>query len=319
MDLSGMDAQALHDAAMSAFEHLDIIKREIFDWASQVVDQRPISENPDLVNRCIDIAWKAVPITVYFRAVTIAAAREIEVRSKRNKTNYYFGLFKLARHFGIVELQQKAWRQLQRILSAIPYKSSWFHPEGKDGWLDVVNLVVTQLLNEYASLDASSTLKGMAENRFASVYQRVKARFIDEIRRLIRKPKEIAVGDVGVSSSAADEGLQRLAVINLVGEVASRYGEKDARTEILKKVEALLENPEQIPDDPREIRAEFVRDIAQNRGVSKQQARRDLREFKEMIKADETLQSLRDDIRALGQMRIVLREVQRAPEVSEED
>src|SRR6266446_6476257 len=224
MDFSGMDAQALHDAAMWAFGHLDIIKHEIFDWASQVVDQPPISENPVLVEHCIDIARQAVPSWVFFRAVTIAAVREIEVRSKRNKTNYYFGLFKLAQHFGIVELQQKAWRPLRRILSNIPYKRGWSkHPEGKDGWLDVVNLAVTQLLNEYASLGPSSTLKGMVENRFRQVYKRVTARFIDEIRRLERKPREIAIGDVGVSSSAANEGLQRLAVINLVEEWASGY------------------------------------------------------------------------------------------------
>ena len=58
----------------------------------------------------------------------------------------------------------------------------------------------------------------MAENRFAGVYERAKARFIDEIRKLKRKAKEIAFSDVGVSSQAAAEGLQRLAVIKLIGK-----------------------------------------------------------------------------------------------------
>lgn len=310
LDFSGMDAQALLDAAMTAFAQLDFIKGEIFDWASQVVDEPSISENPDLVKRCIDITWEAVPIVVFYRAVTIAAAGEIEVRSKKNKTNHYFGLLKLGQHFGIVELQQKAWGKLKRILLAIPYKKGWFHPEGRDAWLDVVNLTVTQLLNQYGSLDASSTLKGMAEKSFRGVYKRVTARLTDEVRRLIGKPKEIGFADVGVRGSAPDQGLHRLAVIRLVGEVASEYGEKEV--EILRKVQDLLEHPDQIPDNPREIRAEFVRDLAQNRDVSKQQARRDLREFEELIEADETLQGVRDEIRELGRTRIVLREVQRA-------
>src|ERR1700724_1113137 len=91
MDFSEMDAQALLDAAMSGFRHLDYVKR-LFDWASTVVDRPPISENPYQVERYIDTAWRAVPIVVFYRAVTIAAAREIELRSKRNKTNHYFGL-----------------------------------------------------------------------------------------------------------------------------------------------------------------------------------------------------------------------------------
>ena len=150
MDFSGMDAQGLLDAAMRAFAQLDFINAEIFDWASQVVEQPPINDNPDLVKRCIDIAWGAVPFVIFFRGVTIAAANEIEVRSKRNKINYYFGLLKLGQHFDIVELQQKAWARLQRILSAIPYKSGWFHRERKQGWLNVLNLAVPELLNEYA-------------------------------------------------------------------------------------------------------------------------------------------------------------------------
>jgi hypothetical protein len=320
MDCSRMDAQMLHRTVMFSIDEVDYITREIFDWAARVTNEWPIVDDPTLVKRCIDIAWDAVPVIVFFLAVRLAATGEIEARSKKNKTNYYFGLLKLAHDFGLIELQKTARRNLRRIFSAIPRKMGWFHPEGDDGWIEVIDLTIAQLLKEHA-LDMPSTVQAMAENRFAKLYGRVKSRLVDEVRRLIHKPKEIPLRDVRVSSSPADEGLQRLAVIQLVRDAANRHGKQDARKEILLQVAALLENPELAEGSPEEIRAYVVRHIAQNRGVSDQQARRDLRDFQGFAKAEKTMQAIKDEIVALSRFRIALRQVEleRIPEESSED
>jgi hypothetical protein len=320
MDCSRLDAQTLHTMVMLSFEHVDYINREIFEWAARVTNEPPIMDDPKLVKRCTDIAWDAVPVVVFFLTVRLAAIREIEARSTLSKTNYYFGLLELAQDLGIVQLQKWARRNLHRILSAIPRKMGWRHPDGEDSWLEVIDLTIAQLLKEHV-LDAPSTVQAMAENRFAKVYWRVRSRLVDEVRRLLRRPKELPLRDVAVSRSPADESLQRLDVIKLVQEAAKRCGEEHARKEILQQLEAMLENPELADGSPREIGAHVVRHIVQNRGVSEQQARRDLRDFQDFARAEKTMQVIQDEIRALSKFRIVLKQVEleRIPEESSED
>jgi hypothetical protein len=308
VDMSGVSAQTLFSTLWKTFEDVDRIQAQIFDPAVEKAKDPAVSGNPQLVKAVLNGAWMGVEVATYILGIRYAVIREVDARSRKNNTNLNFGLLKMGHDLGDMELQKKAMGHLRAILLSIPYKKGWFHPpEGREGWIGVIDQALAEQLKKFMKLDAASTLQQMAENGFANVYEDVEARLIDEIRTLGRRPREVRVPDVGsafgsvpVPGATPENKLQRLTVIKLARDLSGRFPRGSANCQILQQVGELLEDTGRIQDlDPRKIRALVVQGVAEGRGVCERQARKDVVRFEELAETDPIIRRLADEIRAI--------------------
>lgn len=310
-DYSRTDAHTLVGEHLRTYEQLELLKREIFDWAIRALHDPLIRDNPERLLHCVEIVWRALRIAVYLLAVRRATIREIESRSRKNRINFNFGLLKLGHDLGDLQLQQDALAQLRGTLIAIPYRKGWFHPsEGRDGWIGIINRAVAEQVHKHADLGLPETLERMCENGFAYIHGAVEDRLTDEVRRLARRPREIQADNNYAFNDAPvnhDDRLQRDAIIRLARALADS---NDCATvqNVLRIVEELLANPELLGKlSARQIRALAVNELAESRGVSKQQARAYVREFEGLAHTEESVRQLAEEIRWLARRDIPLR------------
>jgi hypothetical protein len=237
--------------------------------------------------------------------------REAYRRMSRNKVNLNFGLLKLGHNLGDNNAVKKALGHLRAIFLSIPKKKDpeWFHPEGKEGWIGVIDVAIAEQLNRFVECDPISTLQRMLENGFRFMYDACQDRMIDEIRKLDRHPKLEKVGSIRDVTKAfsipaspvkPEAEMQRRSLRSFIKEL-SRGGKGGGIPEILEVTARFLEETAEIRDaTEKEIRTHFVERVSVAKGVSKEQAREDLRRFKVRLKEDEDLQRVMEEIRSLG-------------------
>ena len=69
LDYYALDAKHLLAQLWWTFSELDCLKREIFDGAAMAVNDPIIKENPQLLARCVYMAWQAELIAIFILAV----------------------------------------------------------------------------------------------------------------------------------------------------------------------------------------------------------------------------------------------------------
>ena len=132
----------------------------------------------------------------------------------------------------------------------------------------------------------------------------------DEVRKLVQQPNVQYLGgiknftrifeSVPATPVKPADNLQRKTVIRFVRELG-RGRRGGSLPEILDEVADFLEEPEEARDGTeKEIYTRFVEKVAQVRGVSNEQARKDLRAFRVRVREDRGLQSAVREIRGLG-------------------
>jgi len=322
-DLSVVASKTLLTSLWKAFEDFDRIKREMCD-ESALAEKFPfLRGNPEMLRLHVRITREGELCNISLvLGIQYAITREIYRRAQGNKINFNFGLLKLGHDLRDLKTQNSAFGHLIGILLSIPRKKDWFHPEEQEGWVDVIHTALAEQLGKLVKVDPASTLEWMIENQFATVYKAVEDRLTDEVRRLALRPREVSLGHPQNVTAAfesipappvnAGESLQRLAVIKLVKQLSSRYKKKGGR-ESLEEVAKFLEEPDEIRDgSEREIRTRFVKNVALKRGVSQEQARKNVRNFKDLAQKDEAIQNLEVEIGDLGKpkesIRLNLRE-----------
>jgi hypothetical protein len=311
LDFSAVASKTLLASLWKAFEDFDRIKREMCD-ESALVEKFPfLKGNPEMLRMHVRIAREGELSSISLvLGIQYAITGEIYRRAQGNKINVNFGLLKLGHDLGDLENRDKALGHLVGILLSIPRKKGWFHVEAQEGWIDVIYVALAEQLGKLVKVDPASTLEWMMDNQFAVIYEAVEDRLTDEVRRLALRPREVSLGhphnvtlafeSVPAPSVNARENLQRLAVIKLVKQLSGRY-KKKGTPEILEEVVKFLEEPDETRDGTlREIRARFVKNVALKRGISQEQARKNVRNFENLAQKDEAIQHLADEISDLG-------------------
>jgi hypothetical protein len=309
IDLSGFEAKTLFPYLWRTFKDLDNLKSHVIDPGFEKLAEPATRTNPQLLKAVADTLRAGVQIYAVILGIQHALICELDRRSQRNRTNFYFGLLKVGHDLGDKELQKEALRHLGGILMSIPYKRSWVHsPEGAQGWLGVINEALVEQLKKIEKLDLATVLLRMAENGFYYVYQAVQARLIDEVRRLTRMPITVKLGDhqsvfedMPAPEQTWEQQMQRRDVIGVAKALAGLSEPGSWRQEILVLLSESLQNRKlnQFDLDSGKVRALFVTMLADKRGVSARQASKDMNKFKALVLTDPDIRKLADEIRAI--------------------
>ena len=317
-DFSREEPKQLMALLWRSFDCLESLKKMASDEDGILKEFPFLRDNPEFLEITLREQRKALLwYYAFMSGINYAIVREAYRRMSKNKVNLYFGLLKLAHSRDDRKTLDKALGNLRGILLSIPKKRGWFHYEHNDGWIGVIDKAIAEQLKKCVELDPGSTFERMLKNGFAVVYKACGDRMTDEVRKLVEQPNVQFLGGVGdvtrvfryVPAPAVKpaENLQRKATIRLIREL-SRGRRGGGMPEILDGIADFLEEPEEDRDGTeKEIYTRFVENLAGVRGVSKEQARKDLRAFKVRVREDKGLQSAVKELRSLGPDRQHLR------------
>jgi hypothetical protein len=312
LDFSGQEPKQLMALLWHSFDDLERLKKKASDKDAILQEFPFLKDNPEFLEIALWEQRKALLwCYAFILGIHYAIVREAHRRMSKNKVNLYFGLLKLGHSQGDRKTMENAHGNLRRILLSIRKNHpSWFHFDDVAGWIGVIDEAIAEQLKKSSELDQASIFERMLENGFAVVYTACENRMTDEVRKLAQQPKVQYLGGVRdvtrlfefipAPPDKPEESLQRKAASSLVKEL-SRGRRGGGISEILNEIARFMEEPDQIRDGTeKQIHSRFVENVAQTRGVSKEQARRDLRAFKVRVREDKGLQSVVKEIRGLG-------------------
>jgi len=311
VDYQHAEGATLLSDHVEARRQLDVLGTN-FEFLSQLRNNADLMKQAGEWESYIEEVQRVRDLFIYYAALAEGTAVEIFRRANRNGTNRNFALFKFGIDRGIVLLQNDSYRQLQKIAHGISWKRDWHHPDGQDEWNSKRNEVLVRELAKYNELSPSATLAAMLDNRFSYIHEAFKNGFIDEWRRVYCRPDLLDShrGDMeenrGVLLSPLLEAdrRERLATIKLI-ELAGDSCDLSGGKEILHQVALILgRDPDSLSEmSERQIRAQLVKAIARIKGVSHEQARKDLRNLK-AAKDIPLLSSLRSTLRGAALLQV---------------
>jgi hypothetical protein len=224
-----------------------------------------------------------------------------------NRINRNFGRLILASKQANVAAQQRLMRQFHRVGLSIVHTKGWFHQEGIDGWLGVIDLAVAKQLGAYAGWSPWVIFKSIKGNRFAYLYQAIKNEIIDEIRRLARRSMELILSPDDETFELlasvridADREIHRQQLLRLVDLALEGVAGNLPFESILRRVRDWLGDPDQIPAESPATHAALVQHLSTSLDVSPQQARTYVRRFRAFAQHDEHVQNLMAALRSAG-------------------
>jgi hypothetical protein len=293
---TAMPQDDLEKAVELAAEELDYSTAEDkelvahFVWASKelhrmrgqladvygVLNNPDIPKSPEIQSLCVEILSRCMNLSVSLLAITQSTLPEIFKRAGKNKTNWNFGLLKLAADLCDLKLQENVLGHLYGLALGLARKKNWRHPEGNNGWKGVANETLCKELAKHKELNFSALLEHMVGNQFAYIWTAWEKDFIDELRRLEKRPKttemDESIAAIPSFGSNPSERYEQTAFIEYLKAGAQRF--KRSTGVVLEAMAELLATI--TGESIAELRARIVKEVAKRRGVSLQQARKDV-------------------------------------------
>jgi hypothetical protein len=145
---------------------------------------------------------------------------------------------------------------------SIAHRKGWFHPDGPEGWLGVINLTLAKQLRRCAEWTPFTVFKQMKRNRFAYLYRAIQNGLVDEVRRLIHSSREVTVplDEEPFASLVAvrinpDREIHRQQLLRLVDSALEDVIDNPPFEVILQQMRDWVADPELMPGD---VRAELI-------------------------------------------------------------
>jgi hypothetical protein len=224
----------------------------------------------ETAGRILDLFSEANLVLKRITAIT----REVIARSSNNAVNRYFGLLKISDLQGDLELQKDALKHLYGLFASIPGKKGWFHKEKWDGFKGIANLLLAKELSKYSDLDLGSTLRRMMDNQFAYLYCAYQRDFIDEMRKMRRRPFETYVEPDELEGGRAEldsvDDRIHMEQLNIRLREAALKQDHPVDREIILCSADILRGRDFLNSDDRAITAPLVSRVADETGFSKQ-------------------------------------------------
>src|ERR1700730_13845255 len=175
-----------------------------------------------------------------------------------NRINRNFARLLLACKRGNIILQNGLVRQFHRIGLSIAHKKGWFHPDGPEGWLGVINLTLAKQLSRGAEWTPFTVFKHMKKNKFAYLYRAIQNGLVDELRRLIHSSREVTIplDEEPFASLVAerinpDREIHRPQLLRLVDSALEDVIDNPPFEAILREVRDWVADPQLMPGDAR--------------------------------------------------------------------
>jgi len=312
IDVSGATAAEVLDRHKRASEILEELRTEILHWFRDT--WRKFREDEVLRTGALRVLERGLQLAEYLMAEQLATYTEIYRRVHKNETNFQFGQLLIAHRNGDIAGSTHAYFRLRRLLRGIPYQRQCYTNDPQQ-WQSVINGALGELCAKHASLNVREIFTRMMENGFAYVYKAVGDRVIDEFRRNERRRSEVQslrasfFETVPQCQPSPERDLQIESLARLV-EATSPTLEPKYQA-ILKIFAQGLRELEWVAEHSQaELNATVVKEIAQVRDVTLQQARADLKHFQE--ESREEFVRFREELRMLGAeraLKVTLREV----------
>jgi hypothetical protein len=299
IDLSEAPASQVLDWHWTATQVLEELRKEIFHWFFEVWPK--FREDEELGRGALRILGNGVQLAEELMAKQLAAYTEIHKRVHKNETNFQFGQLLIAHQNGDLLGTRRSYDRLRRILLSIPYSRRWYSKDPKR-WMGATDEAVAELCGKHAALSIREVFTRMMENGFAYVYKAVRDRLIDELRRMKREANEVQSFHVNFLETlpkhqpSPERDLQIESLARLVETTSPTLEPRNQA--ILKVFVRCLSDLGRVGEESEdELYASVVKEIAEARGVSLQQARADLRQFQKDQR--EEFVRFRKELRAL--------------------